>query len=230
MSTGPGEGIEPEGPGSRRLMLLLAAAMFVLVVDTSLDERVDLRGHHGPGHHRQRGAVRHRARSTGLGGVHLDQQQGRRSDRPEAGLRPGFAGLRHRSPGDDPVPEPRGDRHLLGDHRGAGGLVAAAGDAVADPRQLRGGGPEGGVRPGRRRGGHRGRDRSTPRRVRHDLPVVAGRLRAGGRHHRRRPEPDRAGPRRSLHRLTPGGRGRRRPVRHRHGRRGARHPRLAGGR
>ena len=36
MSSRPDEGIEPEGPGSRRLMLLLAAAMFVLVVDTSL--------------------------------------------------------------------------------------------------------------------------------------------------------------------------------------------------
>ena len=36
MSTGSGEGREPDAPGSRRLMLLLAAAMFVLVVDTSL--------------------------------------------------------------------------------------------------------------------------------------------------------------------------------------------------
>src|SRR4051794_22000544 len=36
MSARPGEGIEPEDSGSRRLMLLLAAAMFVLVVDTSL--------------------------------------------------------------------------------------------------------------------------------------------------------------------------------------------------
>src|ERR1700755_1593226 len=36
MSTSPDEGREPEGSGSRRLMLLLAMAMFVLVVDTSL--------------------------------------------------------------------------------------------------------------------------------------------------------------------------------------------------
>ena len=34
----------------------------------------------------------------------------------------------------------------------------------------------------------------------------------------------------AVHRLTPGRRGRRDPVRRRHGRRGARHPRLAGGR
>src|SRR6185436_11601481 len=36
MSTGQGEAVEPAGSGNRRLMLLLAAAMFVLVVDTSL--------------------------------------------------------------------------------------------------------------------------------------------------------------------------------------------------
>ena len=36
MSTGPDEGMEAPGSGSRRLMVLLAAAMFVLVVDTSL--------------------------------------------------------------------------------------------------------------------------------------------------------------------------------------------------
>src|SRR4029453_8143731 len=36
MSTRPEEGSEREGSGSRRLMVLLAAAMFVLVVDTSL--------------------------------------------------------------------------------------------------------------------------------------------------------------------------------------------------
>ena len=36
MSTGPDEGVGDEESGSRRLMLLLAAAMFVLVVDTSL--------------------------------------------------------------------------------------------------------------------------------------------------------------------------------------------------
>jgi EmrB/QacA subfamily drug resistance transporter len=36
MSVGPVEGSDREGSGSRRLMVLLAAAMFVLVVDTSL--------------------------------------------------------------------------------------------------------------------------------------------------------------------------------------------------
>ena len=41
------------------------------------------------------------------------------------------------------------DRHLLGDPRRARRLAAAARDAVADPRQLRGDGPEAGLRPGR---------------------------------------------------------------------------------
>ena len=41
-------------------------------------------------------------------------------------------------------------------------------------------------------------------RLRHDLPLVAGRVRARGRHHRDRPQPDRAGARRPLHRLPPG--------------------------
>ena len=50
------------------------------------------------------------------------------------------------------------------------------------------------------------------------------------RHHRHRAEPDRVGARRPLHRLAPGRRGRRDPVGHRHGRRGARDPGLAGGR
>src|SRR3954465_15051730 len=36
MSSGPVEGGQPADSGSRRLMVLLAAAMFVLVVDTSL--------------------------------------------------------------------------------------------------------------------------------------------------------------------------------------------------
>ncbi len=36
MSTGPDEAIAPEAAGNQRLMVLLAAAMFVLVVDTSL--------------------------------------------------------------------------------------------------------------------------------------------------------------------------------------------------
>src|SRR6478735_1789898 len=36
MTQNPAQGSDPDVPGSRRLMLLLAMAMFVLVVDTSL--------------------------------------------------------------------------------------------------------------------------------------------------------------------------------------------------
>ena len=60
---------------------------------------------------------------------------------------------------------------------GLGRVAAAARDAVADPRQLRGGGPQEGLRAGRRVGRDRRRGRAAARRLRHDLPVVAGRVR-----------------------------------------------------
>jgi hypothetical protein len=62
-------------------MLLLAMAMFVLVVDTSpMNVSIsaiitDLR------HDGQRRAIRHRSGGAGLPDVHLDQQQDRRPDR-----------------------------------------------------------------------------------------------------------------------------------------------------
>ena len=67
---------------------------------------------------------------------------------------------------------------------GLGRVAAAAGDAVADPRQLRGRGAEEGVRPGRGGGCDRRRGRAAARRLHHDLSVVADRLPAGGRDHR----------------------------------------------
>ena len=60
---------------------------------------------------------------------------------------------------------------------GLGASLLLPGDAVAHPRQLRGRGPEARLRPGRRVGGHRGGGRPAHRRLHHDLPVVAGRLR-----------------------------------------------------
>ena len=80
------------------------------------------------------------------------------------------------------------DLHLLGGHRRPRRVAPAARDAVAHPRQLRGGGPEGDLRPGRRRGGDRGGRRTADRRLHHDLPVVPRRVPARGRRHR-----DRAG-------------------------------------
>ena len=110
------------------------------------------------------------------------------------------------------------DHHLLGDHRRARRLAAAAGDAVAHPRQLHRRRPEEGLRPGRRGRRHRRRRRPAPRRIRHHLPVVAGRLRARGRHHRGRALPDRPGPRRPLHRIPQDRPRRRGPLGPRHGR------------
>ena len=61
-------------------------------------------------------------------------------------------------------------------------------------------GAEEGLRTRRRRGGDRRSGRPAARRVRHHLPLLAGRLRARGRHHRRRAVPDPPRPRRRLHR------------------------------
>ena len=118
------------------------------------DERVDRRGGRRSRHHGQQRAVGHRPRGAGVGGVHPDRQQGRRPHRAQEGLRAGAARLRRRRPVDGLRPERHGDRHLLG-HRGrARGVAAAAGHAVADPRQLRRRRATQGLRPrrcGRRR-------------------------------------------------------------------------------
>ena len=102
------------------------------------DERVDLGGRARPRHDRERRAVGDRARGARLGRVHPDRQQDRRPDRPQARVRPRPARLRDRRAVDDARAEPAPDRHLLGDHRRPRRVAAAAVDAVADPRQLRG--------------------------------------------------------------------------------------------
>ena len=140
------------------------------------DERLDLRGGRGSRHDGERRAVRDRARGPGLGRVHPDQQQGGRPHRSQAGLRPGPARLRHRRPGDDAGPEPDRDHHLLGDPRRSGGIAAAARHAVTHPRELRRSRSQEDLRPGRGSGGHRRSGRTAARRLRHHLPVVAGRL------------------------------------------------------
>ena len=194
------------------------------------DERVDREGRRGPRHDRQRRAGRDRARGARVGRVHPDREQDRRPDRAQAGVRPGPARLRGGRPGDGVRPGPDGDHRVLGHHRRPRRVAAAAGDAVADPRQLPGCGPEEGLRAGGRRGGDRRRGRAAARRVLDDLPVVARRLRAGGRRDRGRPGRPQAHQGRAVHR--PAGRRRRRrgAVGGRHGRRRDRHPRLAGGR
>ena len=192
------------------------------------DERVDLGGHRGPRHHGERRPVGHRARGIGVGRVHPHQQQGRRPDRPQAGLRHRPVRLRRGCAGHDPRPERHRRHHLLGDHRRARRLAAPAGHAVAHPRQLHRRGPEAGLRPGRRGRRHRRRRRPAPRRIRHHLPVLAGRLRTRGGDHRGRARPDRPGPRRRLHRIPEDRPRRRGPLGPRHGRARARDPRVAG--
>ena len=122
------------------------------------------------------------------------------------------------------------DHHLLGGHRRARRVAAAAVHAVAHPRQLPGRGAEEGLRHGRRRRGDRRRGRTAAGWLHHHLPVLAGRVRPRSGDHRGRAVRHQAGPRRPLHRATEDRPRRRRPVRRGHGRPRARHPGLAGGR
>ena len=140
----------------------------------------------------------------------------------------GLLRLRDRSPGDDAGPERDRDHHLLGDHRRARGVAAAARDAVPDPRELRGRGSDEDVRAGRGRCRDRCRGRPVARWLRDHVPLVACRLRARGRRDRGRVVPDQARPRRGLHGAAADRRGRRDPLGARHGRPRARHSRLAG--
>ena len=101
----PARDDEPEWPpGSRRLAVLLAMAMFVLVVDTSLMNVSIAKRRRGPRHDRQRRAGRDRARGAGVGRVHPDREQGRRPHRAQARVRPRPARLRDRRPGDGVSP------------------------------------------------------------------------------------------------------------------------------
>ena len=230
MSTEPPADAEAEQSGSRRLSILLAMAMFVLVVDTSLmnvsisavitDLNTTASG--------VQSAIALEA-LVSAAFILINSKVGDLIGRKRAYVI-GLVRLRDRGAGHDPGPEPDGHHHLLGDHRRAGRRPSPARHAVADPRQLLGQGPEAGLRHGRRGCRHRRGRRPAARRLRHDVPVVAGRFRAGGRDHRRRAGPDRASPGRPVHRLAQGRRRRRDPVGRRMGGRRARDPRLAGGR
>ena len=85
---------------------------------------------------------------------------------------------------------------------GLGRLPVAAGHAVADPRQLRGRRPAPGLCPGRRVGGHRRRRWTPGRWLHHDRLVVAHRLRGRGGDHRRRADRAGHGQGRQVHRRT----------------------------
>ena len=211
-----------------RLPILLAMAMFVLVVDTSIMNVSISAVVARPRHRRERHPVRDRARGAGLGRVHPHRQQDRRPVRTQARVHPGSARLRDRRPGDGPVPDRAADLHLLGGDRWPRRVAPAARHAVAHPRQLRGSRPEGDLRAGRRLGGDRGGRRAADRRVHHDVPVVSRRVPARGRRHRDRPGRQPARPRRAVYRAARDRPRRRAPVGPRDGRPGAGHPRLAG--
>ena len=218
------------GAGRQRLAVLLAAAMFVLVVDTSLmnvsiaavvdDLDTTVSG--------VQGAIALEALVSAafiLIGSKVADLIGRKRAFVLGLL--GYAIGRDR---DDVRPGPDRDHRVLGRHRRARRVAAAAVDAGADPRQLRGRRAEEGLRAGRRRGGDRRRRRAAARRLLDHRAVVARRVRAGGGRDRGRADQPAAHQGRALHGLAQGRLRRRRALRGRHGRRHHRHPRLAGGR
>ena len=230
MSTAPDDAVSEENTASPRLALLLAAAMFVLVVDTSLMNvsiSAVVKDLHTTASGVQSAIALEALVSAAF--ILINSKMGDLIGRKRAyviGLLAyavGALAMTARA-------EPDCRHHLLGDHRRARRVPATTGDAVPHPRQLQGRGPEAGVRARRRIRCDRRRRRAAPRRVPHDLPVMACRLRARGRHHPRRavPDPPRQG--RALHRAAPDRLRRRGALGGRHGRRRPRHPRLAGGR
>ena len=216
-------------PTDRRLPILLAMAMFVLVVDTSIMNVsisavvADL----GTTVSAIQSAIALEALVSAafiLIGSKIGDLYGRK--------RAYVLGLHrvcHRCPGDGPGPERDRDLHLLGDDRWARRVIAVAGDAVVDPRQLRRRRPEGDLRPGGGRGGDRRGDRTAHRRLHHDLPVLPRGVPARGRRHRDRPAGQPARARRAVHGSTRDRPRRCRPLGPGHGRPRAGHPRVAGG-
>ena len=163
-----GAAVPAESGGDQRLAILLAMAMFVLVVDTSL-MNVSI------------SAVVHDLDTTASGVqsaialealvsaafILIGSKIGDLIGRKRAYVL-GLLGYAAGRAVDDAVAEPAADRHLLGGHRRSRRLAAAAGDAVAHPRQLRGRDAAEGVRAGRCGGRDRGCDRAARRRLHHD--------------------------------------------------------------
>ena len=219
-----------EGAGNPRLALLLAMAMFVLVVDTSLmnvsisavveDLDTTVSG--------VQSAIALEA-LVSAAFILIGSKVGDLIGRKRAYVL-GPARLRGRRDGDDAGAEPDRDHHLLGDLGGLGAslllpamqslihgnfegaaqkkvyaLVGAAAAIAAAVGPLLGG------------------FITTYLSWRVGVP-------ARGRRHRGRAVRHQARPRRAVHRLAERRRRRRDPLRPRHGRHRARHPRLAGGR
>ena len=169
-------GAAEEAPFDQRLAMLLAMAMFVLVVDTSL-MNVSI------------AAVVHDLSTTvssvqsaialealvSAAFILIGSKIGDLIGRKKAYVL-GLLRVRHRRAGDDARSKRDRDRHLLGRDRWARRLAAAARDAVPNPRQLRRSGPEAGLCPGRCLRRDRRSGRTSARRLHHDLPIVARRV------------------------------------------------------
>src|SRR5688572_26050374 len=172
---------------NRRLAVLLAMAMFVLVVDTSImnvsisavvrDLETTVSG--------VQSAIALEA-LVSAAFILIGSKVGDLIGRKRAyDARP--AGIRHWRDRYDARPEPLRDHRLLGHHRRCRCVAVAPLDAVTYPWQLRGSSPKTGLCPCRRRGCHCGRSRTLAGRVHHYLSLLANRLPARGGDHRRRP-------------------------------------------
>ena len=222
--------IPDEAAGNRRLAILLAMAMFVLVIDTSMmnvsisavvkDLGTTVSG--------VQSAIALEA-LVSAAFILINSKIGDLIGRKRAYVI-GSARLRRRRVDDGAHPEPGPGHHLLGDLRRDRRLAPPARHAVVDPRELRREGASEGLRAGWGGRRHCRRGWTAHRRIHHDLPVVARRLPAGGRHHRGGAFRDQAGEGRAVHGAAGHRRRRRGLLRSGHGRRRAGHPRLAGGR
>ena len=217
-----------QAASSRRLAILLAMAMFVLVVDTSLMNvsiSSVIKDLHTTASSVQSAIALEALVSAAF--ILIGSKIGDLIGRKRAyvlgllGYAIGALSMVSRTERDR-------DHHLLGDHRGARRVAAAAGDAVIDPRQLRGRCSEEGVRTGGRGGRDRRGGRTPARWLPDDVLVVAGRLCARGRGDRDRALGHQARPRRALHGPASSRFGWRCAVRGGDGRDRAGDPRLAG--
>ncbi len=162
------------GSYNPKLALLLAMAMFVLVVDTSL-MNVSISAVVQDLHTTVSGVQSAIALEALVSAafILIGSKIGDLFGRKKAYVL-GLLGYMTGADRDDAGAGAHRDHHLLGDHRRARRLTAAALDAVAHPRELRRSGSAQGLRAGRRVGGDCGGDRPAGRRLHHDLTCRGG--------------------------------------------------------
>src|SRR5436309_214194 len=118
-----------ESKGDNLVAILLAMAMFVLVVDTSL-MNVSISAVVRDLDTTASGVQSAIALEALVSAAFILRRQDRRPDRPQARVHPRPPGLRGRCALDDGLAEPDPDHHLLGGHRRARSLIPAPVDAV----------------------------------------------------------------------------------------------------